>query len=74
MKKRWIGLDLHRNQFTACVRLENGRTYVQGWKLEGLPQFVKSRSAVRELATGGSAGNQRQHRFFVFAKTRGRWK
>ena len=38
---RHIGIDLHRNQFTCCVRLENGRNYLTEWKLEDLPRFVK---------------------------------
>jgi hypothetical protein len=28
MGKRCIGIDLHRNRFTCCIRLENERTYV----------------------------------------------
>lgn len=39
--QRHIGIDLHRNRFTCCVRLENGRTYLTDWKLEDLPRFVK---------------------------------
>ncbi len=27
--KRYIGVDLHRNCFTACLRLENGREYLR---------------------------------------------
>ena len=37
---RHIGVDLHRNCFTACIRLENGKHYVTEWKLEQLPKFV----------------------------------
>jgi hypothetical protein len=25
--KRYLGVDLHRTQFTVCTRLESGRTY-----------------------------------------------
>jgi transposase len=39
--QRHIGIDLHRNRFTCCVRLENGRNYLSDWKLEDLPRFVK---------------------------------
>jgi transposase len=39
--QRHIGIDLHRNQFTCCMRLENGRNYLTEWKLEELPRFVK---------------------------------
>ena len=38
---RYIGIDLHRNKFTCCVLLENGRTYLSQWKLEDLPRVVK---------------------------------
>jgi transposase len=39
--QRHIGIDLHRNRFTCCVRLEKGRNYLSDWKLEDLPRFVK---------------------------------
>jgi transposase len=48
--KRHIGIDLHRNCFTACVRLENGRNYLSEWKLEDLPRFTKKLRASDELA------------------------
>ena len=38
--KRYIGVDLHRNCFTACIRLENGREYLKEWKLEELEKFI----------------------------------
>ena len=38
--KRNIGIDLHRNCFTACVRLENGREYLKQWRLEELDKFA----------------------------------
>jgi transposase len=47
---RHIGIDLHRNQFTCCVRLENGRNYLTDWKLEDLPQFVKKLRPSDEIA------------------------
>ena len=39
--QRHIGIDLHRNRFTCCVRLENGRNYLSDWMLEDLPRFLK---------------------------------
>jgi transposase len=33
-------VDLHRNCFTACIRLENGRNYLSEWKIEHLSKFV----------------------------------
>ncbi len=50
MEKRYIGIDLHRNQFTCCVRLENGRTYLSQWRLENLPRFAKKLRPTDEVA------------------------
>jgi transposase len=50
MEKRYIGIDLHRGRFTCCMRLENGRTYLSGWKLEALRKFVKKLRQGDELA------------------------
>ena len=58
MEKRYVGVDLHRNQFTVCMRLENGRTYLREWKLGALPQFVKKLRASDEVAVEAT-GNTR---------------
>jgi transposase len=58
MEKRYVGVDLHRNQFMVCVRLENGRTYLREWKLQALPQFVKKLRASDEVAVEAT-GNTR---------------
>lgn len=50
MEKRFIGIDLHRNQFTCCIRLENERTYVSEWKLADLPKWVKKLRPTDEVA------------------------
>jgi transposase len=50
MEKRHIGIDLHRNQFTCCIRLENERTYLSSWRLEELPGFVKKLRSGDEVA------------------------
>jgi len=50
MEKRYIGIDLHRDRFTCCVRLDNGRTYLSGWKLEALEKFVKKLRPADEVA------------------------
>ena len=47
---RHNGIDLHRNQFTCCVRLENGRNYLSEWKLEDLPSFIKKLRPSDEIA------------------------
>src|SRR5437867_590708 len=50
MEKRYIGIDLHRNRFTCCIRLENERTYLSEWALEDLPRFVKKLRPTDEVA------------------------
>lgn len=50
MERRYIGIDLHRDRFTCCIRLENDRTYLTEWKLEDLPRFVKKLRASDEVA------------------------
>jgi transposase len=50
MEKRYLGIDLHRNQFTCCLRLENERTYLSSWRLEDLPRFVKKLRGEDEVA------------------------
>jgi transposase len=50
MEKRFIGIDLHRNQFTCCIRLENERTYVSEWKLAELGKWVKKLRPSDEVA------------------------
>ena len=47
---RHIGIDLHRNCFTTCIRLENGRNYLSEWKLEQLPKFVAKLRPSDEVA------------------------
>ena len=48
--KRYIGIDLHRDCFTACVRLENGREYLKRWKLEDMPRFADKLRPTDEVA------------------------
>ena len=48
--QRHIGIDLHRNKFTCCVRVENGRNYLTDWKLEDLARFTKKLRPSDEVA------------------------
>jgi transposase len=50
MEKRYFGIDLHRNQFTCCMRLDNGRSYLSEWALEQLERFVKKLRPTDEVA------------------------
>lgn len=47
---RYIGIDLHRNCFTACILAENGRSYIKDWKLKDLGRFVGRLRATDEIA------------------------
>lgn len=48
--KRYIGIDLHRNCFTACIRLENGREYLKEWKLGELRRFTAKLKPTDQIA------------------------
>jgi transposase len=48
--KRYIGIDLHRDCFTACLRLENGREYLTEWKLEDMAKFTAKLRPTDEVA------------------------
>ena len=48
--KRYIGIDLHRECFTACLRLENGREYLKKWKLEDMAKFTAKLRPSDEVA------------------------
>jgi transposase len=47
---RHIGVDLHRNCFTACVRWENGKSQLKRWRLEQLEEFVAELRPSDEVA------------------------
>ncbi len=47
---RFIGVDLHRNCFTACVIAENGREYTSEYRLTQLPLFLRRLRQTDELA------------------------
>ena len=48
--KRYIGVDLHRNCFTACIRLESGREYLKQWKIQQLAHFAAQLRATDQVA------------------------
>jgi transposase len=48
--ERHIGIDLHRDRFTCCIRVENGRNYLTEWRLEDLPRFVAKLRPDDEIA------------------------
>src|SRR3990172_3217331 len=48
--KRYLGIDLHRDCFTCCIRLETGRNYLSRWKLEELGKFVRKLRPSDEVA------------------------
>ena len=40
--KRYLGIDLHRNCFTACTLSDDGQEHVKEWRLRDLNRFVKT--------------------------------
>ena len=54
----YLGVDLHRTQFTVCTRLENGRTYLRQWPLRELKLFAAQLRKEDEIAVE-STGNTR---------------
>jgi transposase len=48
--KRYVGVDLHRTQFTVCLLEEAGRKSRKQWKIEQLPEFVAQLQSEDELA------------------------
>lgn len=48
--KRYIGVDLHRTQFTVCVRQAGEVVDRRQWRIEQLPQFVQQLQSEDELA------------------------
>jgi len=55
---RYIGVDLHRNCFTVCVRRGNGRSHLRTWKLDDLNKFVSTLASTDEVAVEAT-GNTR---------------
>lgn len=47
---RYIGVDLHRNNFTVCILAENGRNYLSSWDISGLDKFVAKLRSDDEIA------------------------
>jgi transposase len=47
---RYLGVDLHRNCFTVCTRLETGRQYLSGHRLEDLAKFTARLRSDDEVA------------------------
>jgi hypothetical protein len=55
---RYVGVDLHRGQFTVCTRLENGRRYLRQWRIEELKLFAAQLRKDDEVAVEAT-GNTR---------------
>ena len=56
--ERYLGVDLHRTQFTVCTRLESGRTYLRQWLMRELKLFAAQLRQEDEVAVE-STGNTR---------------
>ena len=53
--KRYLGVDLHRTQFTVCTRLANGEEAVRERRIEQLPEFAAELRPEDELAVEATA-------------------
>ena len=58
---RHIGIDLHRNCFTACTRSENGRYYTREWQMDDLSRYVRTLRKTDEISVE-TTGNTRWFR------------
>jgi len=58
MKKRYVGVDLHRNCFTACYRDEEGKNEIKRWPIGGLKVFRQGLGTDDEVAVEAT-GNTR---------------
>ncbi len=47
---RFIGIDLHRNCFTACTLAANGRNYFKEWRLNEIGGFIRKLREDDEIA------------------------
>src|SRR5689334_9695763 len=47
--KRYLGVDLHRTQFTVCTRDEQGGKSLRQWRMEQLPEFGEQLRAADEI-------------------------
>lgn len=56
---RYVGVDLHRNCFTVCLRLEDGREYVREWPLKALARFASSYLRAEDQVAVEVTGNTR---------------
>ena len=57
VKKYWVGIDLHRNQFTYCVRYSDGKELVGKESITHLDRFARrlgKHASVAVEATGNT--------------------
>lgn len=54
----YLGVDLHRNCFTVCVRTKKEKKSTQTWRMDELPDFVKTLRRSDQVAVE-STGNTR---------------
>ena len=57
VKKYWVGIDLHRNQFTYCVRYSDGKELIGKESIANLERFARKlgkHAAVAVEATGNT--------------------
>ena len=64
MSKRYLGIDLHRNVFTVCIRYDSGRSRLEEWSISSLKLFskkLKNSDEVAVEATGRKSSCRKEH-------------
>lgn len=59
--KRYLGVDLHRTQFTVCTRLESGETSLRQWPIAELSAFAAQLQPEDEVAVEAMGTTGRFH-------------
>jgi len=57
--KRYLGVDLHRTQFTVCTRDEQGGKNLRQWRIEQVPEFVEQLRPEDEIAVEATSTTAR---------------
>lgn len=57
--KRYLGVDLHRTQFTVCTLDEQGGKRLRQWRIEQLAEFVTQLQATDEIAVEATSTTAR---------------
>jgi len=57
--KRYLGVDLHRTQFTVCTLEDASNRTIKQWRIEHLPEFVQQLRGQDEIAVEATSTTAR---------------